>query len=105
RDADLIAIAERAVLLFEQQQATGAIDASREAGAVEVHEREQCKRLGHVAYWMFRENCRESDRFVAQLATDRRLGLYRKVSLVEQEIEDVVHARDARPQLVERYRS
>src|SRR5258708_6165056 len=53
---------------------------------------------------MFGEKRRESDRFVAKLATDRGLAMHREVSLVEQEIEDLVHARDARPQLVERWR-
>src|SRR5207247_1285029 len=95
-DANLVAIPQRAVLLFEEQEAAGAVDTALEAGAVEVHEREQCKRLGHGADWMFGEKCRESDRFVAKLSTDRGLGVHREVSLVEHEVEDLVHARNAR---------
>ena len=38
--SDLVAIPQRAVLLFEEQEAAGAVDAAREAGVMEVHERE-----------------------------------------------------------------
>src|SRR4051812_16857280 len=56
-DADLVAIPKRTVLLFEKQEVAGAVDTAREAGAVEVHQREKCRGLGHIADWMFGEKC------------------------------------------------
>src|SRR4051812_45923524 len=42
---------------------------------------------------MLREECRQPDGFLAQLATDRAVCVRGEVALVEQEVEHGVHAR------------
>ena len=88
-DVDQIAIPKRAILLLEKQQAPGAVHARFEARRVQVHERKQRGGLGNGANRMLLEKHAQTNRLLAQLATDHRVRLSRAVPLREQQIENL----------------
>src|SRR5262245_41665736 len=88
---NLAPVPAAAVLLFEQDETTGAVLSGGEARSVKVHQRQKREGLWSSAPRMLRENQRQPLRFVAQLPTDRLLGVGREVAFGEQEIEDRLH--------------
>ena len=95
-------IPEAPVLLFEEQEASAAVDPRGEAREVEVHERKQRERLRHTPRGMLGEERRQADRLVAEIPADRRLRVRGEVALVEEQVEHLVDAREAGGQRLER---
>ena len=103
-ELDPFAIPQRPVLLLEQQQAARPVEARPQPGRVEVHEREQREGLRDRAHRVLRQQRRQPDGLVAQLAADRLLGVRGEVALVEEQVEHRVHAGQPGPQRLERRR-
>src|SRR5262249_18849652 len=89
---DQLAIPKRAILLFEEQEASHSIHASVEARGVKAHERNERVRLRERACGIFHQHERQSKRFVAELATDQAIGLGGAVAFVEEQVQ---HVKDA----------
>ena len=83
------------VLLLDEQKAARAVGARVEARAVKTHQGQQGIGLGGIAHRVLGQKVPEIKRLLAQLASDRALGVGREIALREQQVDDLQH--DAQP--------
>ena len=100
----MFCIPEAAVLLFQEQQATGSVLTRREPCGVQVHQRQQGKRRWRRAHGVGRQQSAQANRLVAQLGANRVFRARGKVAFVEEKIDDGVDAGQARAERFQRRR-
>ena len=95
-----LGVPARAVLVVERDRIAGGVGPCVATGVGEQQQREQAERLGVVGHQR-REQAGQADRLVAQSrARTSSVAVGRRVALVEDQVDDVQHAREALGQLV-----
>ena len=85
-DENLPPVPERSILLLQQEQPTGSVLASCHPCRVQMHQRQQGERGRGLADRVRRQQCGESDGFIAQFPANGLLGVGRQVALGEEEV-------------------
>ena len=96
---DLLAVPERAVLLLERHEVALRAGTGGAAGVVEQHEREQAEDLGFIGHQLG-EQTAEADRLAAEVPPHEGVACGGGVALVEDEVDDLQHRREALGQQV-----
>lgn len=99
RNAPLVP--EGAVLLLEEQEATAPVLSGGHARLVQVHEGQQRERLWGGAERMGRQDRREPPGFL-EITPDRVVGVRGEVAFREERVEDRLHGREPRGELLVR---
>src|ERR1700731_3446388 len=96
---DHLLVPTRTILLLQEKNAAGRVEARREVSRLEQEQREERMRFRRVGGRIVLEQSREANGFVAQVATNQVAPLRCIVTLIEKQVEDVQHRSQPRSKL------
>ena len=100
----MFCVPEAAVLLFQEQQATGGVLARRQPRGVQVHQGQQGKGRWRGAHGVGGQQSAQANRLLTQLGADSVLRARGQVAFIEQQVNDGVDAGQARAERFQRRR-